>query len=95
MSGLIACGPKLTMSGAGVHVAKARNEVTGCQPISAVSSTQRSPEKAEVDLRNHAGDLNANWVLIDDKIENAGMVNLKGTAYTCPKDMATGGAIGE
>src|SRR5690348_7085209 len=92
MSGLVACGPKVTMAGAGVHVAKERSQVTGCQPISAVASTKGSEEKAEADLRNRAGELNANWVLIDDKVENDGSVNLKGTAYTCPKDVATGGA---
>jgi hypothetical protein len=95
LMGLAACGPKVTMAGAGVHVAKARSEVTGCQPISAVASTQGSEEKAEADLRNRAGDLNANWVLVDDKVENGGYVNLKGTAYNCPKDMNPGGGAGD
>jgi hypothetical protein len=85
--GLFAGCTKPTMAGAGVHVAKARSDVNGCQPISAVESTEGSEERAETDLRNRAGRMNANWVLINDKVENGGYVNLKGTAYTCPKDM--------
>lgn len=75
------------MAGAGVHVAKARTDVNGCQPISAVESTEGSEHGAETDLRNRAGRMNANWVLITDKVENGGYVNLKGTAYNCPKDL--------
>jgi hypothetical protein len=77
------------MAGAGVHVAKDRAEVNGCQPISSVDATQSSQEKAETELRNDAGRMNANWVLITDTVENAGFVNLKGTAYNCPKDTAS------
>jgi hypothetical protein len=87
LSGVAACGPKTTMAGAGVHVAKERSEVNGCQPISGVDATNSSEEKAETDLRNKAGTMNANWVLIDDKVENGGYVALKGTAYTCQKDL--------
>lgn len=86
LSSAAACGPKTTMAGAGVHVAKDRAAVNGCQPISGVDATNSSEERAETDLRNKAGTMNANWVLVDDKIENGGYVALKGTAYTCPKD---------
>lgn len=85
--GAAACGPKTTMAGAGVKVAKDRAQVNGCQPISGVDATNSSDEAAETELRNKAGTMNANWVLIDDKTENGGYVALKGTAYTCPKDL--------
>ena len=87
--GLFVGCAKTTMAGAGVHVAKDRAEVNGCQPISSVDATQGSQESAETELRNDAGRMNANWVLITDTIENGGYVNLKGTAYNCPKDTAS------
>lgn len=77
------------MAGAGVHVAKDRSEVVDCQPISAVDATQGSQEKAETELRNNAGRMNANWVLITDTVENGGYVALKGTAYNCGSDAAS------
>src|SRR5258708_29292349 len=87
--GLLAGCSHATMAGAGVHVAKAHDEVNGCQPISSVQSTEGSESAAETDLRNRAGRMNANWVLISDKVENGGYVNFKGTAYNCPNDMAS------
>ncbi len=87
--GLFVGCAKTTMAGAGVHVAKDRAEVNGCQPISAVDATQSSQEKAETELRNDAGRMNANWVLITDTVENGGYVSLKGTAYNCSNDAAT------
>jgi hypothetical protein len=87
--GLFAGCKSTTMAGAGVHVAKDKSEVVNCQPISSVESTEGSEGKAETDLRNRAGRMNANWVLVTDKVENGGYTNLKGTAYNCGHDAAS------
>lgn len=80
----VACGPSLTMQGASVQVASA-DSIVNCQPIGGVEATAGSQEKAEIMLRNKAGTMNADMIVVSDTVENAGQVMLKGKAYSCPK----------
>lgn len=78
---LTSCSASLTLEGSGVRVAP---EATAeCQPISAVEATGSSEEETEVLLRNKAGEMNANLVVIQDKAEAGGDHRFKGEAYNC------------
>ena len=79
---LLGCGPSLTLEGARAKVAPA-DAVARCSPISSVEGTGGSLEKAEIDLRNKAGTMNADRVVITDTAEAGGSVRLTGKAYGC------------
>lgn len=78
----LACAPALTMEGARVKVAP-DTDIANCQGISSVDALAGSREEAEVLLRNKAGTMNADAVVITEAIENAGQVKLMGKAYSC------------
>lgn len=75
-----ACGPKLTMEGAGVKVAEG---IGDCKAIQGVEATAGSKEAAEIDLRNQAGAMGGNGVVVEETTENEGQVRLKGKAIKC------------
>jgi hypothetical protein len=81
--GCVACGPSLTMAGAGVKIGSA-DSVANCQVMGAVEATAGNQERAETMIRNNAGKLNAEVVVITDTTENGGKVRLEGKAYNCP-----------
>ena len=79
----VACGPALTMEGARVKVAPGAADVTNCQNISNVDALAGDKEAAEIMLRNKAGTLNADNVVVTETVENGGQVKLVGKAYSC------------
>ncbi len=91
---VVACGPKLTLEGARVQVAPSMEELSACQPVSAVDAVADSKEKAEIALRNKAGAMSADRVLISDTLEAGGEVKLLGKAFSC-SSAETGGPAGE
>ena len=79
---LAACGPKLTMEGARVKVAASLPAAT-CTAISTLLADGGSREKAEIVLRNKAGEMSANALVISETAENDGRYRLVGQAYGC------------
>jgi hypothetical protein len=88
--GLIACGPKLTFEGSRVKLLTLKDEIGNCQPISNVDGVGGSQEKAEISIRNRAGTMNADRVVITDALESSGRVKLVGKAYSCSAVEGTG-----
>lgn len=80
-----ACGPALTMEGARVKILP-EAPVNTCNAISQVQGDGASHDKAEVMLRNHAGEMNANAVVVTENVDNGGQVRLIGKAYGCKSD---------
>jgi hypothetical protein len=78
---LLSCGPKLTLDGSGVRVAT--EAAADCQPISTVEATAPCEKDAEILLRNKAGAMNANLVVVQDRAEAGGEHRLKGETYSC------------
>lgn len=70
------------MAGARVKVAENAN-ATSCHPISGIEAEAATREKAEILLRNKAGEMSANAVLITETIVNDGVVRLTGEALGC------------
>lgn len=70
------------MEGAGVRIADNAGGMD-CKPISNIEAEAGSKEKAEILLRNKAGEMNANTVWVTDTLENGGQVRLKGKAIGC------------
>lgn len=82
LAGLAACGPKLSAEGVRVHVAETA-QAPLCRPIGNVEGEGPDHEKAEVVLRNRAGELKANTVVITEHAMTPGEVKLVGQAYGC------------
>lgn len=82
LAGLAACGPKLSAEGVRVHVAETA-QAPLCRPIGNVEGEGSDHEKAEIALRNKAGDLKANTVVITEHAMTPGEVKLVGQAYGC------------
>jgi len=78
-----ACGPKLSLEGARVKLLAPTDELGSCQPISNVDGSGGSKEGAEVAIRNKAGKMNADRVVVSDTLEASGKVKLVGKAYSC------------
>lgn len=81
-AGLVACGPKLSAEGVRVHVAETA-QAPLCRPIGNVEGEGPDHEKAEIVLRNRAGELKANTVVITEHAMTPGEVKLVGQAYGC------------
>jgi hypothetical protein len=79
---LAACGPKLNAGGVRVQVAETA-QAPLCRPIGNVEGEGSDHEKAEINLRNRAGELNANTVVITEHAMTPGEVKLVGQAYGC------------
>jgi hypothetical protein len=79
---LVGCGPSLTLEGARAQIAQ-KEAVVSCQPISNVDGAGGSKEKAEIALRNKAGTMNADRVVVTDTAEAGGQVRVTGEAYSC------------
>ena len=77
-----ACGPKLSAVGMHVQVAETA-QAPLCRPIGNVEGEGSDHEKAEITLRNRAGELNANTVVITEHAMTPGEVKLVGQAYGC------------
>lgn len=77
-----ACGPKLSAVGTHVQVAETA-QAPLCRPIGNVEGEGSNHEKAEITLRNRAGELNANTVVITEHAMTPGEVKLVGQAYGC------------
>lgn len=82
LAGLVACGPKLSAEGVRVHVAETA-QAPLCRPIGNVEGEGSDHERAEIILRNHAGELKANTVVITEHAMTPGEVKLVGQAYGC------------
>lgn len=82
LAGLAACGPKLSAGGMHVQVAETA-QAPLCRPIGNVEGEGADHEKAEITLRNRAGELNANTVVITEHAMTPGEVKLVGQAYGC------------
>ncbi|MBN1960068.1 MAG: hypothetical protein JW841_03915 [Deltaproteobacteria bacterium] len=80
---LFACGPKLSLEGSRVKLLDSADELSSCQPISNVDATAASKEKAEIIIRNKAGTMNADRVVIKETLEADGKVKLLGESYSC------------
>ena len=78
-----ACAPSLTMEGTRVKVLPSPEAATACEPISAVEVTEGGKDAAEIALRNKAGAMNANAVLIAETVEAQGKVKLIARAFGC------------
>lgn len=88
-----ACGPALTFEGTRVQVAPSADSMANCQPISAVDVVGSTAEEAEILLRNKAGAMNADALVVTENLEAQGMVKLVGKAYSC-KAAQPGGPTG-
>lgn len=82
LAGLVACGPKLSAEGVRVHVAETA-QAPLCRPIGNVEGEGSDHEKAEIKLRNKAGELKANTVVVTEHAMTPGEVKLVGQAYGC------------
>jgi hypothetical protein len=79
---LIGCAPSLTLEGTRAQVAP-ESDVAACRPISSVQGSGDSKAEAEIALRNQAGQMNADRVVIGELLEADGRVKLSGKAYSC------------
>jgi hypothetical protein len=91
LAGLVACGPKLSSEGVRVHVAETA-QAPLCRPIGNVEGEGNDHEKAEIQLRNKAGELKANTVVITEHAMTPGEVKLVGQAYGCSASNAPAAA---
>ena len=82
LASLVACGPKLSAEGVRVHVAETA-QAPLCRPIGNVEGEGSDHEKAEIVLRNKAGEMKANTVVITEHAMTPGEVKLVGQAYGC------------
>ena len=80
--GAAACAPQLTQLGARVQVAKTISPVD-CRAIGDVDGAGSSQQSAQTRLRNAAGEMHANTVVISEAIDNQGQVSLHGQAFGC------------
>lgn len=78
---VFACGPKLTFEGSRVKlIDRAHGD---CQPIGNVRGVGSSTETAEVEIRNQAGTMNANALVIEERGEGSDGSIATGIAYRC------------
>ncbi|MEO0593174.1 MAG: hypothetical protein AAFZ38_06295 [Myxococcota bacterium] len=83
--GLMSCGgPALTTRGALVKITDAKALHIDCKPIRDVTARGNSPEAAQVLLRNEAGTMAADRLVIQDQAEVPNGFVIKAQAYGCP-----------
>lgn len=79
---LTACGPKLSSQGLSVKVAESAPAET-CRVIGTVEAENSNEPRAQVMLRNKAGEMRANTVVVTRHTEEAGRIKLVGQAFGC------------
>jgi hypothetical protein len=86
---LTGCGPKLTAEGARARIATAE-AVNACRPVSNVDGKGKSKDEAEIALRNKAGEMNADSIVLADTSEGTDEVMMSGKAYSCSSAQNSG-----
>ena len=79
--GFFACAPQLTMEGAHVKLVESTTDVASCQGIGNAEGQGNSKDNAEIAIRNHAGTMNADIVVVKETIENGEQVKVTGKAF--------------
>ncbi len=85
-TGLIACAGSVSLStrGALVQIAEKDGLHPDCKPIRDVKVKAANQDEAEIVLRNKAGTLAAQKVVIVNRADVPGGIVVEGMAYGCP-----------
>ena len=91
-AGAAGCGPALTEAGAQVQVAD--EPPAECKRVGKVQGSSagghdvdKNRELARMELRNAAGEMGGNAVVVEDEKEGRNkLIKLSGVAYQCPAD---------